>query len=95
MWFNRLFPEPRTVAALANSWKSDHPLYVEPHARQIVKFKFLVAMVEEKCLFEKELTAQLKFVISCAYLYNSKFKRTFACEPVLGREDLSCSNLTG
>ena len=54
MWFNRSFPEPKTVAALANSWKSDCPLSVESHARQIVKGKFLVSMVEEKCPFEKE-----------------------------------------
>ena len=54
MWFNRSFPEPKTVASLANSWKRDHPLLVESHARQIVKGKFLVSTVEEKCLFEKE-----------------------------------------
>ena len=54
MWFNRSFPEPKTVAALANSWKSDRPLSVEFHARKIVKGKFLVSTVEEKSPFEKE-----------------------------------------
>ena len=54
MWFNRSFPEPKTVAALANSWKSDHPLSIELHARQIVNGMFLVSTVEEKCPFEKE-----------------------------------------
>ena len=54
IWLNRLFPEPKTVAALANSWKSDCPLSVESHARQIAKGKFLVSAVEEKCPFEKE-----------------------------------------
>jgi hypothetical protein len=87
MWFNRSFPEPKTVAALANSWKIERPLSVHLHARQIVKGKFLASTVEEKCLFEKEYTAQSKFVFSCAYLANSEFKRVCACEPVLGRED--------
>jgi hypothetical protein len=68
MWFNRSFPEPKTVAALANLWKSDCPLSVELHARQIVKGKFLVSTVRAKRLFEKEQTAQSKFVVSCAYL---------------------------
>ena len=95
MWFKRLFPKPKTVAALANSWKSERPLSVELHARQIVKNKFLISTVKEKCPFEKEYTAQSKFVFSCAYLANSEFKRVCACEPVLGREDRSCSNLTG
>ena len=54
MWFNRLFPELKTVAVLANSWKSERPLSVESHARQIVKGKFLVSTVKEKCPFEKE-----------------------------------------
>ena len=54
MWFNRSFPEPKTVAALTNSWKSDHPLSVKSHVRQIVKGKFLVSMVKAKCPFEKE-----------------------------------------
>ena len=54
MWFNRSFPEPKTVAALENSWKSERPLSVESHARQIVKDKFLVSMAEEKWPFEKE-----------------------------------------
>jgi hypothetical protein len=54
MWFNRLFPELKTVAELANSWKDDRPLSVELHARRIVKGKFLVSTVKAKCLFEKE-----------------------------------------
>ena len=54
MWFNRLFPEPKTVDALENSWKSERPLSVELHARRIVKGKLLVSRVEEKCPFEKE-----------------------------------------
>ena len=54
MWFNRSFPEPKTVAALANSWKSECPLSVKLRARKIVKGKFLVSMVEDKCPFEKE-----------------------------------------
>ena len=54
MWFNRLFPEPKTVAALSNSWKSDLPLSVELHVRKIVKGKFLNSTVEAKCPFEKE-----------------------------------------
>ena len=54
MWFNRSFPELKTVASLANSWNSDRPLSVELHARKIVKGKFLISMVEEKCPFEKE-----------------------------------------
>ena len=54
MWFNRLFPEPKTVAALVNSCKSERPLSVELHARRIVNGKFLVSTVEEKCPFEKE-----------------------------------------
>ena len=53
-WFNRLFPEPKTVASLANSWKSDRPLLVELYARRIVKGTFLVSTVEETCPFEKE-----------------------------------------
>ena len=53
MWFNRSFPEQKTVAALAKSWKSERPLSVESQARQIVKGKFLVSTVEEKCPFEK------------------------------------------
>ena len=51
MWFNRSFPEPKTVAALENSWKSERHLSVESYGRQIVKGKFLVSTVEEKCPF--------------------------------------------
>ena len=54
MWFNRSFPEPKRVAALANSCKSERPPSVELHARQIVKVKFLVSTVEEKWPSEKE-----------------------------------------
>ena len=87
MWFNMSFPEPKTVDAIANSWKSDRSLSVKSHARQIVKGKFLVSMVKAKCLFKKEKTTQSKFAVSCAYLANSEIKRACACEPVLGRED--------
>ena len=61
----------------------------------MVKGKFLVSIVDEKCPFEKEKTAQSKFVVSCAYRANSEFNRVRVLEPVSGREDLSCSNLTG
>ena len=54
MWFNRSFPEPKTVAVIANSWKSDCPLSVESDARRIVKGKFLVSTVKEKFPFEKD-----------------------------------------
>ena len=53
MWFKRSFPEPKTVAALENSWKIDRSLSVQLHAREIVKGKFLVSTVEENCPFEK------------------------------------------
>ncbi len=87
MWFNRLFPELKTVAVIANLWKSDRPCSFKLHARKIVKGKLLVSTVKEKCLFEKKQTAQSKFVVSYAYHVNLELKRARACEPVLGRED--------
>ena len=95
MWFKRSFPELKTVAVLANSWKSDHSCSVVLHARRMVKGKFLVSIVEKKCPFETENTAQSKLVVLCAYRANSEFDRVRDLEPVLGREDWSCSNLTG
>ena len=95
MWFRRSFPELKTVSVGANSWKRDRPRLVVSHARQMVKGKFLVSMVDEKCPFEKENMAQSKLVVSCAYRTNSEFNRVRALEPVSGREDWSCSNLTG
>ncbi len=95
MWFKRLFPELKTVVVGANSWKRDCPCLVVLHARQIVKGKFLVSIVDKKCPFDKEKKAQLNLVISYAYRANSEFNRVRALEPVSGREDLSMSNLTG
>ena len=95
MWFKRLFPELKTVAVGANSWNRDRPRSVVSHARRMVKGKFLVSIVNKKWPFEKEKTAQSKFVVSCAYRANSKFNRVRALEQVSGREDLSCSTLTG
>ena len=60
MWFKRSFPELKTVAVLANSWKIDRPRLVVLHARRMVKGKFLVSIVDERCPFEKENTAQSK-----------------------------------
>ena len=94
-WFRRSFPELKTVAVGANSWKRDHPRSVVSHARQMVKGKLLVSIVDKKCPFEKENTAQSKLVVLCAYCANSEFNRVRALEPVSGREDWSCSNLTG
>ena len=67
---------------------------VVSHARQMVKGKFLVSIVDEKCPSKKEKMAQLKMVVSCAYQANSEFSRVPALEPVSGRED-SFLNLTG
>ena len=75
MWFKRSFPGLKTVAVGANSWKSDCPRLVVSHARQMVKGKFLVSIVDKKCPFEKEKTAQSKLVILCAYCANSEFNR--------------------
>ena len=61
----------------------------------MLKGKFLVSMVDKKFSFEKENTAQSKLVVLCAYCANSEFYRVRALEPVLGRDDWSCSNLTG
>ena len=95
MWYKRLFPELKTVAVGANSWKMDFPRSVVSHVRWTVKGKFLVSTVDKKFPFEKENTAQSKLVVSCAYQPNSEFNRVRALEPVSGREDLSMSNLTG
>ena len=85
MWFKRSFPELKTEAVGANSWKRDRPHLVVSHARRMVKGKFLVSMVDDKCPFEKEKTAQSKLVFSCAYCANSEFNRVRALEPVLSR----------
>ena len=71
MWFKRSFPELKTVAVGANSWKRGRPLSVILHARRTVKGKFLVSTVDKKCPFEKAKTAQSKLVVSCAYCVNS------------------------
>ena len=64
------------------------------HARWTVKGKFLVSTVDKTCPFEKEKTSQSKLVVSYAYHANSEFNKVRALEPVLGREDVSMSNLT-
>ncbi len=60
MWFRRSLPELKTVADVANSWKSERPLSVESHVKRMVKGRFPDSMVDEKCPFGKGVNSPIK-----------------------------------
>ncbi len=72
MWFKRSFTELKTVAVGANSWKRDCPCSVVLHARQIVKGKFLVSMVDEKMTVRKGKDGPI--VVCSLMCISSKFQ---------------------
>jgi len=85
MWFKRSFPELKTVAVLANSWKSDRPRLVVSHTRRIVKGKLLVSIVDKHVHLKRRRRpnvhfARIQSLIGYVLLSQCRAERTGAVQ---------------